>query len=318
MSHGVQGRPSSGPKLFLTKTWGFDPKHYPTLGFVEEGGRENFLRQASHGDWIAIAGTLGTPTAPEERGRLLGMCQVGHEKVDADAIMRAIGVTLSPQELDGQGRYRWRWAMPITKAVLFDGKPDLKDVLGSYLSGLAWAVYARDVEAELGADAVRRILALPTTPCDIASTPQLDKETAFAEAMALHRQYGSSGPPPTGSRSGSERLLGVGYAYAYSLRGGKIAAFKVGSTHDPQARLVALNKELRPHLTGCSWEPRLQQIFPSETHAYRFEQMLLRRFRDRLVPGDREVVAVPFDELERAWTDLLFSKEWALKTEVDV
>ncbi len=299
-------------KLFLTKTWGFDPEHYPTLGFSHEGARENFLRQASHGDWITIAGTKGEPTVPQEQGRLLGMCQVGHEKVDADAILRAIGTPLSPHMLDNQGYFIWRWAMPITQAVFFDPQPDLKDVLGSYLPGQVWAAYARDVGSELGIEAVEAILSLATKPCAIAKVPQLEKEAAFSQAMTLHRRYGSSGPPPTEKRAASERELGVGYAYAFVLLESKVpGAVKIGSTKDPQERLVTLNKELRPHLTGCRWEPRLGQIFPSETLAYRFEQLLLRHFRDRLVPGDREVVTVPVAELERAWTDLLFSKAWA-------
>jgi len=127
--------------------------------------------------------------------------------------------------------------------------------------------------------------------------------------MALQRKYGASGPPPSATRSGSERELGVGYAYAFSLIGGKVTgAIKIGSTRDPQDRLKQLNAELRPHLTGCEWKFRLGQIFPSETHAYRFEQMLLHQLHDRLVPGDREVVAVPHQELQDAWSSLFFGK----------
>lgn len=303
-------------RLFLTKTWGWCPETHPTLGFSEEGARENFLRQASHGDWIVIAGTKTFPTAEHEQGRLLGMCQVGHEKVDADAIMRALGTPLGSEVLDDKGRYIWRWAMPITNAVYFDPQPDLKDVIGSYLPGQVWAAYARDVGKELGAQAVQEILALPTRPAQIARIPMLDKEIAYSQAMALQRHYGASGPPPTATRSGSQREMSVGYAYAFSLLGGKVGgAIKIGSTRDPQERLKQLNKELRPHLTGCEWKFRLGQIFPSENYAYKFEQMLLCELRDRLIVGEREVVAMPLDELQAAWTNLLFSKRWTLLDE---
>lgn len=70
-----------------------------------------------------------TLTEPSERGKLLGMCQVGHEKVDADAVLRAIGTPLRERSLGPDGRYIWRWALPITKAVYFDPQPDLRDVL---------------------------------------------------------------------------------------------------------------------------------------------------------------------------------------------
>ena len=303
-------------KLFLTKTWGWSPETHPTFGFSEEGQRDNFLRQASHGDWIAIAGTRGAPTATHEQGRLLGMCQVGHEKVDADEIMRAIGTPIRPESLDGRGRYIWRWAMPITKAVYFDPQPDLRDVVGSYLSGQVWAAYARDVSRELGPPMVQKIMELPTRPAQIAKAPLLDKEVAYSEAMALQKKYGPTGPPPSANRSGSERELGLGYAYAFSLVGGKVGkAIKIGSTRDPKERLKQLNAELRHHLTGCEWKPQLVQIFTSETFAYRFEQMLLEKLRNHLVPGDREVVAMSFDDLLSTWTDMFCSKQWALPVE---
>lgn len=303
-------------RLFLTKTWGWSPETHPTFGFSKEGARDKYLREASHGDWIVIAGTKGYPTEPQEQGRLLGMCRVGHEKVDGAAIMEAIGTELTEAELDEKGRYRWPWAMPIVEAVRFSPQPDTEAVLGSYLPGQEWAAFALSVEERLGADAIQKLLALPSVPCEIARIPMLDKEVAYSEAMALQRQYGASGPPPTTTRSGSQREMGVGYAYAFSLVGGKVGgAIKIGSTRDPKERLKQLNAELRPHLTGCEWRPRLGQIFPSETYAYRFEQMLLRQLGGRLVPGDREVVAMPFNEFQDAWTSLLFSKEWALSEE---
>jgi hypothetical protein len=305
------------PALFLTKTWGWSPETHPTFGFSKEGARFKFLREAKPGDWIVIAGTKEPPTAPHEQGRLLGMCRVGHEKVDGAAIMRAIGTELTDAELDEDGRYRWPWAMPIVEAVRFSPQPDTKKLLGSYFAGQEWAAYALGVEERLGLEAGEKILALPSVPCAIARIPMLDREVAYSEAMALQRKYGASGPPPSAARSGSERELGIGYAYAFSLVGGLIGgAIKVGSTRDPKERLRQLNTELRFHLTGCKWEFRLGQIFPSETYAYRFEQMLLRQLQGRLVPGDREVVAMPYQEFEREWTNLLIGKQWTLPNEV--
>lgn len=306
------------PRLFLTKTWGWDPERYPTFGFSEEGARDNFLRQASHGDWIVIAGTRSDPTEPSERGKLLGMCQVGHEKVDADAVLRAIGTPLHERSLGPDGRYIWRWAMPIIKAVYFDPQPDLQAVLGSYLPGQVWALYARDVGKELGPEAVRQLLALSTKPALIAQIPLLEREAAYSQAMTLQKKYGASGPPPSTSRRGSEREEDAGFAYAFSLVGSKVpGAIKIGSSRNPQDRLKALNAQIRPHLTGCEWKFRTCQAFASETYAYRFEQMLLRQLRNKLIPGDREVVGMPFEDLLTAWVDLFFSKAWADETFVE-
>lgn len=299
------------PRYFLTKTWGWSPETHPTLGFSTEGGRTKYLREATHGDWIVIAGTKGRQTDADERGRLLGMCRVGRDKVDAAEIMATLGTELSDDEKDENGRYRWPWAMPIVEAVRFDPQPDTEQVLGSYLPGQDWANYAIEIEHRLGRVAVDAILALPRTECEIASIPVLDREKAFAETLALQRRYGPSGPPPSAHRSASNREMVLGHAYAFALVGGKVRdAVKIGSSSDPEQRLAQLNAEIRPHLTGCRWKPMMRQVFPSETYAYRFEQLLLARLRDRLVEGDREVVAISEKDFLSAWGDILYSKKW--------
>lgn len=59
----------------------------------------------------------------------------------------------------------------------------------------------------------------------------------------------------------------------------------------------------------------MRQVFPSETYAYRFEQLLLRRLRGRLIEGDREVVAISQRELDLAWGAILFGKAWTTALE---
>lgn len=304
------------PRFFLTKTWGWSPETHPTLGFSTEGGRTKYLREATHGDWIVIAGTKGRQTDADERGRLLGMCRVGRDKVDAAEIMAMLGTELTKDEKDENGRYRWRWAMPIVEAVRFDPQPDTEQVLGSYLPGQDWANYAIEIEQRLGRAAVDAILDLPRTECEIASIPVLDREKVFAETLALQRRYGPSGPPPSPNRSASDRELGLGHVYAFALVGGKVLdVVKIGSSSDPDQRLAQLNAEIRPHLTGCRWKPVMRQVFPSETYAYRFEQLLLAQLRDRLVEGDREVVAISRQDLDQNWIQTLAGKKWTTALE---
>jgi hypothetical protein len=239
------------------------------------------------------------------------MCRVGREKVDAAAIMATLGTELSDDEKDENGRYRWPWAMPIVEAVRFDPQPDTEQVLGSYLPGLDWANYAIEIEPRLGRAAVDAILSLPRTECEIASVPVLDREKVFAETLVLQRRYGPSGPPPSAHRSASDREMGLGHAYAFSLAGGKVRdVVKIGSSSDPDERLAQLNAEIRPHLTGCRWKPMMRQVFPSETYAYRFEQLLLAQMKGRLVEGDREVVAITEKDLRQVWSAILAGKEW--------
>ena len=104
--------PTSEAQVFRTKAWGFSPETHPTFGFSLEGARSEFLREAAPGDFIVVAGTKDEPTRPEEQGRILGIVKVGHEKVDADSILKALGTPLDPVELNDDGSYKWPWAMP--------------------------------------------------------------------------------------------------------------------------------------------------------------------------------------------------------------
>lgn len=305
--------PSRDCKLFLTKQWGFQPEKYPTTGFTVAGARENFLRAAGRDDWIVIAGTKGPPTLQEEQGRLLGMCLLGHEDIDADAILKEIGTELSPREIDEDGFYRWRYAMPILHARRFLKQPelpDLEDIFGSYLPGLEWATYAIDLSERFGPEAIERIRDLPSNPCAIADIPALESERIFGEHLGRKKRGGNTGPPPSTVRRGSQREAGTGVAYLLKLKGRPDPFFKIGYTHDFLERLATLNKEIRPGVTGCEWEQVKTETFEKETYAHRFEQAVLQRLGDKLVEGENEIVRASQKEIDKVWIEALMDKEW--------
>lgn len=297
--------------LFLTKTWGFGPETHPVLGFSTEAGRTNFIAHGGPSDWVVIAGTRGAPTALEEQGRLLGMCRLGRQLLNATSVLEAIGTHISDQERDEHGDYRWPWALPMIEARRFDPQPDTKELLGSYLQGSQWAAYALPIEEEIGADAVRSIWRLNYVDCTIHEIPELSQQRAFEDSLASNRRDGPSGPPPSHSRRSSERELGEGCAYAFKLVGGRLGAIKVGCAKDVDVRLAQLNAELRPALTGCSWRVLTTHRFPTETYAYNFEQALLRRLKDQLVTGETEVVLCSEDAFFAAWSAVFSEKTWA-------
>lgn len=301
----------SSQRVFLTKTWGWFPERDPTFGFSQEGARSKFLRESTAGDWIIITGTKSPPTDPSEQGRLLGMCRVGKQKVNAAKILEELGRDLFDHELDENGNFKWPWAMPVIEARVFAPQPDTKEVCGTYFPGQEWAAYAIDLTDRVAPEIIEKILNLPYRDAEVAKIPEIRSAHAYDEANRLHREYGSSGPPPSAQRAASSRDLDVGYAYAFLLTGGKVTpAIKIGSTRDPAARLLQLNRELRTSLTGCEWQAITTQIFPDENFAYQFEQKLLKQLRSNLVSGEREIVKMSVAKMRDAWASLYLSREW--------
>jgi hypothetical protein len=301
-------------KLFLTKAWGFQPENHPVSGFSKEGARHNFLRSASHGDWIVIAGTMGDDTAPEERGKLLGMCQVGHDEVNSHDILEAIGRAFEGRELNGDGIYKWSWGLPMIRARRFTPQPYTKDILGSNLSGQVWAVYARDLEAEVSKEVIDRIWELPAEECTIHEIPEIKRQGSLAGTLRRNRKNGASGPPPSSSRKGSESEIGSGYAYALQMVGGLYKdVIKIGYSRDFKDRFATLNREIRTAVTGCHWEAMLTNDFENVAQAYNFEQLLLEYFADNLVDGELEIIRASRDDVQFAWVSILKSCHWEIE-----
>lgn len=306
----IKGVAPFNAKLFLTKTWGFNPEEYPFVGFSSKAGQNKYLKEASRDDWVVIVGTREEPTPPEQQGKILGICKLGKEKIDPVTVLNEIGTTIKPHEYKKNGEYRWLWALPMLKAKKLDPPVDCNSVIGSYLPGQHWATYAQDVEAKLGVSAVKDLLSLNYKDCEVHDITSLNQANVFSDTLNLERNYGRTGPPPSSKRSGSERELGKGYTYALKLIGRDFDAFKIGMTHDVEVRLKTLNSEIRPVVTGCSWEPFLIQSFLTEQMANNFEQIILNHFVDYKFYGEREIIKVSPKELLSIWGKLFAQKKW--------
>lgn len=299
-------------RVFLTKVWGFTPDVYPALGFNTEGARRKFIRESSPGDWVVLAGTKGKETNPEDRGRLLGMIQLGAQEVDVEAVLKSIGTPIPPEHYLEDGSYRWPYGLPMLTARRFVGAPDLSETLGSYLRGMVWAAYAQDVSVKVAPDAPQTLMALPWAEVSIIEAPEIRRQRGVQDALQLNRKQGATGPGPSTERGGSSRSAGMAAAYVFKLQGGRRPAFKVGYSGDVDQRLSDLNKGLVTAVTGCSWSLVTQQHFADEQIAYRFEQAMHARLRRHLVDGETEIYTVRRGELDTVWAEVLFSGSWAL------
>lgn len=306
-------------KLFLTKVWGFDPESYPALGFNTEGGRNKYLREASPGDWIILAGTKSAPTAAEMQGRLLGRIRVGTEQIDVESVLRSINYPIPHDHFNDDGVYRWPFSLPMLEAYRFTGYPDLRDVLGSYLSGQEWAAFAINLEDRLGTGAIEAINALATEKADIAEAEEIIRQRARGQALLANRQSTLTGPGPSTTREGWERETTHAAAYILRLNGPQEKysskqkeVYKVGYSGDPEKRVVELNRGLVSGVTGYAWEIALTQKFDDETQAYQFEQLVHSALTNRLVDGEREIYEIPFSDLQSTWITIFQKADWAL------
>lgn len=290
--------------------WGFAPERYPVVGFNTRGARDKFLAEAKPGDFLVMAGTRTAPTPEDQRGKLLGICRMGRREVDVLAILQEVGFETKPEDYK-DGEYRWPYGLPILEAWRFAPFADLTVLDGTYLKGTHWAAYALNIEEKLDIDAVDRLEALALEPCEIIEVPSLAPIVALERNLA--RRRGLSGPPPSARRSGSEREMGTGWAYAFMLQGGTPDAVKIGFTSDVDRRLKTLNSGMFTAVTGCCWKRWMVQPFVDEPEAYRFEQEVLRLLRSHLIEGEEEVVVAREGVVKQAWVQAMCSANWDLE-----
>ena len=118
---------------------------------------------------------------------------------------------------------------------------------------------------------------LPTTDAD---TPPLD---------SANSSTGVTGPPPSGTRSSTERNQSQGSVYVAKLNGIEGEVIKIGFTSNTNRRIHQLNKPLLSEVTGINWELCEILTFPTERQAYEHEQELHRNLKRHLVRGEREI-----------------------------
>ncbi len=299
-------------RAFLTKVWGFDPTTVPTIGFNTPAGRKKFRHESEYGDWLYLAGTKSFPTDPAHQGKLLARVKLGTQEINVEKVLRSINAFIPDDHYTDKGRYKWPFGLPILEAEILTGQPDLKQVVGSYLSGNQWATYALDVEATLGLEVLEALESLEAEPVSIVDAPEINKHKQFNESLALasERNSGNTGPGPSLTRSGSEIPDGPVSAYIMQFLGSEKSIYKVGYSRDPEKRNQYLNRGLITELTGYSWKLTHQQPFTSGQLAYNFEQLVHEQLREKLVDGQNEIYYIDEEELVRTWHDVFCEKNW--------
>jgi len=305
-------------KYFLTKTWGFSPLTYPVSPFSTLGAMTTYLHESETEDWVLIVGTTNDATDEHERGKLLGKVRLGQHVVDTEAILNQIGTEIEPKEYDLEGRYKWPYGLPMLEAYKFDDTPLAKDIFGSGLPGLVWAISARLLSKEEGLpdDITSTLDALPCTKVDIHEIPEFRNIEFLQLMLSANNQNSPSGPPPSGDRAGSVSKLGKPVVYLLELDGvPQKKIHKIGYTNDIERRLKELNKGLIHGVTGLTWKTVECQPQISGVAAYTCEQLVHSQLTQWRVPGEREIYEITRKNIVDIYHKVIYDVDY-MKPEV--
>jgi hypothetical protein len=284
-------------QIFAKRFWGFDPARWPVISFHLEGNRDALLCASKFGDRVVFVGTQTEPTDRSERGRLLGMAEIGFIEIETEEVVDRR--TLEPWCFDKDERIRWPKALPMLRAWRFLNPPLVTDVLREQLP------YEATIRAVLlDAADTAAVLALPCEEVPVPEQPVIANQRRLYDA--LHAAGATTGPRPT-SWAGETGRNAEEPSFTYAFQFGNRECWKIGHARDIGERLAEVNKHL-PHEIGCElWQDRYKQRWLTEVDAYEMEQRVLAILRKPDSVGER--VCCTKRELERAWTTAIMPRQ---------
>ena len=112
--------------MYATWFYGFSPERSPVITFSKKGSRDALLRDARAGEVIVFVATKGENTTDENKGRVLGVAEIGTKAVRTEEVVDIS--SLQPMYFK-DGKFRWPEAIPMLRAWRFDPAPLASEVL---------------------------------------------------------------------------------------------------------------------------------------------------------------------------------------------
>lgn len=281
-------------QIFATRVWGFDPLIWPVITFNLEGYRDKILNESKVGDLIIFVGTKTDRTKEEDRGKILGVAQIGRIPVDTLSVLDKSIIT--PDYYDANNNFRWPKAIMMTRAWSFPEKPVLTEILSSQLpyNATASAVLLNLEDAEV-------IKQLQANEIDLPDTETIRNLRNLE--IALNKGKPTTGVIPSSWIKTTERILG-NPSITYAARFGKTKCYKIGHTTDIKQRLGELNKHVPHEILNEEWKITYKQGWPDEITAYNMEQNVLNSLTTYRTEGER--VLCDENVLSIAWTKAVY------------
>ncbi|MFP1632917.1 GIY-YIG nuclease family protein [Zhengella sp. ZM62] len=271
-------------RIFFTYVWGHPGNPCWPLTFGSKAARTQARRALTEGDFVFTVGTKQEPTAPEDRGRVLGLYQVSDLEVNtrdyanqiADSILKERAVVEFPVAMH-----------PIAVWEITDPNNIFSDIVGRLTR--THHLTARNTVAEIDGETGQALLALKRRPV------QLAKPTTFLGRGLVAQKDSKLAPKHEGEFSGRFGDHAIWYVYALALedRAKRLLALKLGYSNEPEQRCNAYQTPMAGEVTGLSWRLAMKQPTGSEDEARQVEQELLKRFESNRLQSNREIIAGP-------------------------
>jgi hypothetical protein len=265
-------------RVFARRSPLFSEVERVAVTFKKESSRTRLL-EASGGFGLLVAvGLSHEPTAPAERGRLLGLVEFAPAPIPLPELVDPV---FQPSEcLAAGGPPNSLFALPVLRAWSFT-EPRIR-ASDAFHDPLSFDPIERIVElSKREADLVH---ALPKTEV------RLPYETLQRQSLALVRSLLASAPttgPKPVAWTGEMEYDPNAEAATYLMRFGKRDVWKVGHTQDIDRRLGELNLHVPHEALGEKWHLVRTRRWANSVLAYEMEQRLLSALAQYRTAGER-------------------------------
>lgn len=296
--------------VWLTSFYGFAPRNWGFLGFTSEGMRKRFVRESRPGALVVVY--AASKASPDERGRVIGIQQMGARLSDASEFMPK--EAWAEKQANPDRRDKWNNAVqavrawrvtPETRMRVEDFAPESYSPGRSQFIG-AWGVKITSDEARniLDLDLVEvevfgghsafdglpgpaSTILKPSRPGPVSQTGHWAKEAEGPKHLYVLRLSGNA-----------DHLLG------YPSNGHSIV--KVGFSHSPQTRCDTHNSAI----PACAFKWLIERSsfvdghepFPTSRHALAGEKAMKDLLAAQSKSLGGEFFLADNQSIDRAWT----------------
>ena len=168
-------------RLFIKKFYGFSPSIIPVITFSQIGSRDNLLNRAKHGDRIVyVAVKSDDHVSEDEQGKILGMAEIGRNKVRTLDMVSDLSV-IDKRYFLPNGDYMWPDGIPMLRAWKFTPQVNRLDVLDKETVD---SQATRQNAILLSEEDQAKILALPAEEVKLPPTIALDNQRLSARILS--------------------------------------------------------------------------------------------------------------------------------------